>query len=120
VVFTPPSDPDDQQKAWIEQGEELPYSRPPRRGATHCRPQGDFVKLEVNLLSSPLRQVILDVDVTKDSVGRRPRLALASNTKHVQTQVPGRTVAVVIGGSLNRTTARTSTQGSPFLGEFRS
>ena len=89
----------DQQKALIEQGEELPYQVATSSGATSLQFRKANLKLEVTPQITPEGNVILDVDVTKDSVGRATSAGFAINTKHVKTQVlveNGGTV--VIGG----------------------
>ena len=68
-------------------------------GATSLQFRKANLKLEVTPQITPEGNVILDVDVTKDSVGRATTAGFAINTKHVKTQVlveNGGTV--VIGG----------------------
>jgi type IV pilus assembly protein PilQ len=99
VVSSPRVVTADQQKALIEQGEELPYQVATSSGATSLQFRKANLKLEVTPQITPEGNVILDVDVTKDSVGRATSAGFAINTKHVKTQVlveNGGTV--VIGG----------------------
>ena len=99
VVSSPRVITADQQKALIEQGEELPYQVATSSGATSLQFRKANLKLEVTPQVTPEGNVILDVDVTKDSVGRATSAGFAINTKHVKTQVlveNGGTV--VIGG----------------------
>ncbi len=99
VVSSPRVVTADQQKALIEQGEELPYQVATSSGATSLQFRKANLKLEVTPQITPEGNVILDVDVTKDSVGRNTTAGFAINTKHVKTQVlieNGGTV--VIGG----------------------
>ncbi|MDQ7968592.1 MAG: type IV pilus secretin PilQ [Oxalicibacterium faecigallinarum] len=94
----------DQLKALIEQGEELPYQQATSSGATSIAFKKANLKLEVTPQITPDGNVILDVDVTKDSVGRDTPVGLAIDTKHVRTQVlieNGGTV--VIGGIFTQT-----------------
>ena len=89
----------DQVKALIEQGTELPYQTATSSGATALQFRKANLKLEVTPQITPEGNVILDVDVTKDSVGRSTSAGFAIDTKHVKTQVlveNGGTV--VIGG----------------------
>ena len=89
----------DQQKALIEQGEELPYQVATSSGATSLQFRKANLKLEVTPQITPEGSVLLDVDVNKDSVGRATAAGFAIDTKHVKTQVlveSGGTV--VIGG----------------------
>ena len=70
VVSSPRVVTADQQKALIEQGEELPYQVATSSGATSLQFRKANLKLEVTPQVTPEGNVILDVDVTKDSVGR--------------------------------------------------
>jgi type IV pilus assembly protein PilQ len=86
-------------KALIEQGTELPYQSATSSGATSVQFRKANLKLEVTPQITPEGNVLLDVDVNKDSVGIRTDNGFAIDTKHVQTQVlveNGGTV--VIGG----------------------
>ena len=97
----------DQIKALIEQGEELPYQVATSSGATSMQFRKANLKLEVTPQITPEGNVILDVDVNKDSVGRDTAAGFAINTKHVKTQVlveNGGTV--VIGGIFDAERAR--------------
>jgi type IV pilus assembly protein PilQ len=89
----------DQLKATIEQGTELPYQVATSSGATSLAFRKANLKLEVTPQITPDGNVILDVDVNKDSVGQATLQGFAIDTKHVKTQVlieNGGTV--VIGG----------------------
>ncbi|HNB47574.1 MAG TPA: type IV pilus secretin PilQ, partial [Burkholderiaceae bacterium] len=89
----------DQVKALIEQGTELPYQTATSSGATAISFRKANLKLEVTPQITPEGNIILDVDVNKDSVGQQTTAGYAINTKHVKTQVlveNGGTV--VIGG----------------------
>jgi hypothetical protein len=87
VVSSPRVITADQQKAIIEQGEELPYQVATSSGATSLQFRKANLKLEVTPQVTPEGNVILDVDITKDSVGRATTAGFAINTKHVRTQV---------------------------------
>ena len=84
IVSSPRVITADQQKALIEQGEELPYQVATSSGATSLQFRKANLKLEVTPQITPEGNVILDVDVTKDSVGRSTTAGFAINTKHVQ------------------------------------
>ncbi|MDB5841287.1 MAG: type pilus secretin PilQ [Herminiimonas sp.] len=89
----------DQLKATIEQGTELPYQVATSSGATSLAFRKANLKLEVTPQITPDGNVILEVDVNKDSVGIQTLQGFAIDTKHVKTQVlidNGGTV--VIGG----------------------
>ena len=99
IVSSPRVVTADQVKALIEQGEELPYQVATASGATSIAFRKASLKLEVTPQITPEGNVILDVDVNKDSRGTLTPQGFAINTKHVKTQVlveNGGTV--VIGG----------------------
>ncbi|MBL5977352.1 type IV pilus secretin PilQ [Comamonas thiooxydans] len=89
----------DQNKALIEQGTEYPYSVTAPNGATTISFKKAVLKLEVTPQITPEGDIILDLDVNKDSRGETTTQGVAIDTKHVKTQVlveNGGTV--VIGG----------------------
>ena len=118
VVSNPRVIATDQVKSLIEQGTELPYQVASSSGATSIAFRKANLKLEVTPQITPEGNVMLDLDVTKDSVGQSTAAGFAINTKHIKTQVlveNGGTV--VIGGifELNETESETKV---PFLGDI--
>lgn len=104
----------DQTKALIEQGTELPYQVATSSGATSIAFKKATLKLEVIPQITPEGNIILDLDVNKDSVGQATAAGYAINTKHIRTQVlveNGGTV--VIGGifELQETDSETKVPG---------
>jgi type IV pilus assembly protein PilQ len=99
IVSSPRVVTADQVKALIEQGTEFPYQSATSSGATSVSFRKANLKLEVTPQITPEGNIILDVDINKDSRGETTAAGIAINTKHVQTQVlveNGGTV--VIGG----------------------
>jgi type IV pilus assembly protein PilQ len=99
IVSSPRIVTADQVKALIEQGTEYPYQTATSSGATAIAFRKANLKLEVTPQITPEGNIILDVDINKDSRGETTTAGIAINTKHVQTQVlveNGGTV--VIGG----------------------
>jgi len=92
----------DQTKALIEQGTELPYQTFATTGAStlaHIQFRKANLKLEVTPQITPEGEVVLEVDVNRDSVGQLTPAGFAINTKHVKTQVRvGDGGTVVLGG----------------------
>ncbi|MBP7567472.1 MAG: type IV pilus secretin PilQ family protein, partial [Burkholderiaceae bacterium] len=114
VVSSPRVVTADQTKALIEQGTELPYQVATSSGATSIAFRKANLKLEVTPQITPEGNIILDLDVNKDSVGQSTSAGFAINTKHIKTQVlveNGGTV--VIGGifELNETESETKVPG---------
>ena len=118
VVSSPRVVTADQVKALIEQGTELPYQIASASGATAIAFRKANLKLEVTPQVTPEGNIILDLDITKDTVGQSTAAGFAINTKHVKTQVlveNGGTV--VIGGIFEETQSDNETK-VPFFGDL--
>jgi type IV pilus assembly protein PilQ len=118
VVSSPRVVTADQIKALIEQGTELPYQVASASGATSIAFRKANLKLEVLPQITPEGNIILTLDVTKDTVGQSTPAGFAIDTKHVQTQVlveNGGTV--VIGGIFTESSTDTETK-VPFFGDL--
>jgi type IV pilus assembly protein PilQ len=118
VVSSPRVVTADQVKAIIEQGTELPYQVASSSGATSLAFRKANLKLEVTPQITPEGNVILELDVTKDTVGQSTSAGFAINTKHIKTQVlveNGGTV--VIGGIFEETVSENETK-VPFFGDL--
>jgi type IV pilus assembly protein PilQ len=105
-------------EALIEQGTELPYQQATSSGATSVSFRKANLALKVKPQITPDGNIIMTLDVNKDSVGQVTAAGLAIDTKHVQTQVlveNGGTV--VIGGIYTQTTNATVTK-VPFFGDI--
>ena len=118
VVSSPRVITADQQKALIEQGEELPYQVATSSGATSLQFRKANLKLEVTPQVTPEGNVILDVDVTKDSVGRATTAGFAINTKHVKTQVLVENGGTVVIGGIFEQLDREDVTKVPWLGDL--
>ena len=124
IVSSPRVVTADQTKALIEQGTEFPYQTATSSGATAVAFRKANLKLEVTPQITPEGNIILDVDINKDSRGETTAAGIAINTKHVQTQVlveNGGTV--VIGGIFEQTEIEDVTKvpvlgDVPFLGNL--
>ena len=108
----------DQTKALIEQGTEFPYQQATSSGATSVAFRKANLKLEVTPQITPEGNIILDLDINKDSRGETTAAGIAINTKHIKTQVlveNGGTV--VIGGIFELTESESETK-VPLLGDI--
>jgi len=117
VVSSPRLITADQTKALIEQGTEYPYSVTAPNGATTIAFKKAVLKLEVTPQITPEGNIILDLDVNKDSRGETTSQGVAIDTKHIQTQVlveNGGTV--VIGGIFEMEETNNETK-VPLLGD---
>jgi type IV pilus assembly protein PilQ len=117
VVSSPRVITADQVKALIEQGEELPYQVATSSGATSLQFRKANLRLEVTPQITPEGNVILDVDVNKDSVGRATAAGFAIDTKHVKTQVLVENGGTVVIGGIFEQTDREDITKVPFLGD---
>ena len=117
VVSSPRVVTADQQKAIIEQGEEIPYQVATSSGATSIQFKKANLKLEVTPQITPEGNVILDVDITKDSRGAISPGGFAINTKHVKTQVLVENGGTVVIGGIFEQNDREDITKVPFLGD---
>lgn len=108
----------DQLKALIEQGTELPYQVATASGATSIAFRKANLKLEVTPQITPDGNIILDVDVNKDSVGVETRSGFAIDTKHVKTQVLVENGGTVVLGGIFQQTERDSVAKVPLFGDL--
>lgn len=118
IVSSPRVITADQVKALIEQGEELPYQTATSSGATALQFRKANLKLEVTPQITPEGNVILDVDVNKDSVGRATAAGFAIDTKHVRTQILVENGGTVVIGGIFTQNEREDVTKVPLLGDI--
>jgi type IV pilus assembly protein PilQ len=112
-----------QKQATIMQGVEIPYQESASSGATTTQFKNAVLSLKVTPLITPDNRVILDLDISDDSVGQQVTSATGGtvpsiDTREIITQVlvnDGQTV--VLGGILD-TTKSTSANKVPFFGDI--
>ncbi|MBY4696715.1 type IV pilus secretin PilQ [Burkholderia latens] len=108
----------DRVKAIVEQGSELPYQAKVGNGVSGVQFRRATLKLEVEPQITPDGRVVLDLDVTKDSIGEPTAAGPAIHTKHVQTRVEvedGGTVAI---GGIYEQLNRDDVTRVPLLGKI--
>ena len=108
----------DQQPAVIEQGEEIPFQQATSSGATSIQFKKANLKLEVTPQITPDGNVILVVDVAKDSRGVPVGSSFAINTKHVKTNVQVENGGTVVLGGIFTQTEIDSDLKVPLLGDI--
>lgn len=118
IVSSPRIVTADQVKALIEQGTELPYQQATSSGATSIAFRKANLKLEVTPQITPEGNIILDVDVNKDSVGRATANGFAIDTKHIQTQVLVENGGTVVLGGIYEQNERDDETKVPFFGDL--
>jgi type IV pilus assembly protein PilQ len=118
IVSSPRVITADQTRALIEQGTELPYQVASASGATSIAFRKANLKLEVTPQITPEGNIILDVDVNKDSVGQSTAAGFAINTKHIKTQVLVENGGTVVIGGIFELTETESETRVPFLADI--
>ncbi len=118
IVSSPRVVTADQVKALIEQGTELPYQQATSSGATSIAFRKANLKLEVTPQITPEGNIILNVDVNKDSVGRSTTNGFAIDTKHIQTQVLVENGGTVVIGGIYEQNDREDETKVPLLGDL--
>jgi len=108
----------DQVQAVVEAGEELPYQQATSSGATSVAFQKAQIRLQVTPQITPEGNVILDVEVNKDSVGRSTSAGFAIDTKHVKTTALVENGGTVVLGGLFQQIENNVTDKVPFLGDI--
>lgn len=111
-----------QREAIIEQGVEIPYQESASSGATTTRFKKAVLSLKVTPQITPDDRVILDLTVTKDSVGQLVPSATGGfvpsiDTRNIQTQVLVRDGQTVVLGGIMEAERRESVKKVPGLGD---
>lgn len=118
VVSSPRVVTADKVKAVIEQGTELPYQVASASGATSIAFRKANLMLEVTPQITPEGNVILDLDINKDTVGQSTPAGFAIDTKHVKTQVLVENGGTVVIGGIFTQAEQEDTAKVPFFGDI--
>lgn len=118
VVSSPRVVTADQTKALIEQGTEFPYQQATSSGATSIAFRKAVLKLEVTPQITPEGNIILDLDVNKDSPGTPVEGGMSINTKRVRTQVLVENGGTVVIGGIFELNESESENKVPLLGDI--
>lgn len=118
VVSSPRVVTADKVKAVIEQGTELPYQVASASGATSIAFRKANLMLEVTPQITPEGNVILELDINKDTVGQSTPAGFAIDTKHVKTQVLVENGGTVVIGGIFTQLEREDTTKVPFFGDL--
>jgi type IV pilus assembly protein PilQ len=120
VISSPHVVTADQTKATISQGTQIPYNSATSSGATSVSFQNAVLSLEVTPQITPEGNVILNLNIHKDT----PNTTLASNagipidTKQVQTQVLVENGGTVVIGGIYTLDESEMVQKVPLLGDI--
>lgn len=106
------------ETAVIEQGTEIPYRVATSSGATSIEFREASLKLEVKPQIAPDGTVLLEVDVSKDSVGQQTTDGLAIDTRHVKTKVAVADGGTVVLGGIIEKGSNNALSKVPLLGDI--
>lgn len=118
IVSSPRVVTADQTKASIEQGTEFPYPVTAPNGGTVIAFKKAVLKLEVLPQITPEGNIILDLDVNKDSPGEVLNNVRAINTKHIKTQVLVENGGTVVIGGIFELFEDSTESKVPLLGDI--
>jgi type IV pilus assembly protein PilQ len=110
------------REAIIEQGVEIPYQESSSSGATTTQFKKAVLSLKVTPQITPDDRVILDLTVSKDSIGQLVPSATGGfvpsiDTRNIQTQVLVKDGQTVVLGGIMETERRDSERKVPLLGD---
>lgn len=111
-----------QREATIEQGVEIPYQESSSSGATTTQFKKAVLSLKVTPQITPDNRVILDLTVSKDSVGQLVASATGGfvpsiDTREIVTQVLVNDGQTVVLGGILETERREAERKVPYLGD---
>lgn len=118
IISSPRVVTEDKNAAVIEQGVELPYQEASSSGATSISFKKANLRLEVTPQITPDGNVMLDVNVTKDSKGEETRAGFAINNQRVKTKVMVENGGTVVLGGIYQQTESNNVSKVPFLGDL--
>ena len=123
IVSAPRVITSNQKEATIEQGTEIPYQESSSSGATTTQFKKAVLSLKVKPQITPDNRVILDLTVSKDSVGQLVQSATGGSvpsidTRTITTQVLVNDGQTVVLGGIMETTRRTDDKKVPLLGDI--
>ena len=118
VISSPRVITADQRQATIEQGVEIPYQQATSAGATSVAFKKAVLSLQVTPQITPDGNVIMSVEIHKDSVGQNTSAGPAINTNTVTTQVQVENGGTVVLGGIYTSQEQNQTDKVPLLGDI--
>jgi type IV pilus assembly protein PilQ len=123
IVSTPRVITANQREAVIEQGVEIPYQESSSSGATTTQFKKAVLSLRVTPQITPDDRIILDLEVSKDSVGQLVASATGGfvpsiDTRSITTQVLVNDGQTVVLGGIMETSESDSVNKVPLLGDI--
>jgi type IV pilus assembly protein PilQ len=108
----------DQIEATIEQGTEIPYQQATSSGATSVSFKKATLSLKVKPQITPDDNVIMNLNVHKDSVGQNTLAGPSIDTKQIITEVLVENGGTVVIGGIYTQEERSTTNKVPVLGDL--
>ena len=123
VVSSPRVITSDQKEAVIQQGTQIPFSEASSSGATTVAFQDAVLRLTVTPHITPDDSIMMDLDVSKDSVGEvvptgNGGEAPSIDTRKIVTQVLVASGETVVLGGIHETVKRNNITKIPFFGDI--
>ncbi|MCK6370293.1 MAG: type IV pilus secretin PilQ, partial [Gammaproteobacteria bacterium] len=123
VISSPRVITANQKEAFIKQGVEIPYQEAASSGATSTQFKEAVLSLTVTPQITPDNRIIMDLKVTKDSVGQvitneRGGQVPSIDTRSVETQVLVDNGQTVVLGGIYETEQGETVRKVPFLGDI--
>jgi type IV pilus assembly protein PilQ len=118
VVSSPRIITADQVKATISQGTKIPFQKSTSSGATAIEFVEASLKLDVVPQITPEGNIIMTVQINKDSLGTLTSLGREINTKEIKTQVLVENGGTVVIGGIYEQEEASSTSKVPLLGDL--
>ncbi|HEX4911314.1 MAG TPA: type IV pilus secretin PilQ, partial [Permianibacter sp.] len=118
VIASPRLMTANQRESFIETGVEIPYLQASSAGNTNVTFRKAVLSLTVKPLITPDDNVILDLTVTKDSLGVDTPRGPAIDTKEVNTQVLARSGETIVLGGVYEEETFNNVRKVPLLGDI--
>jgi len=118
VVSNPRVITANQKEATIESGVEIPYQEASSSGATSVSFKKAVLSLKVTPQITPDDRIIMDLNVSKDSVGQIYANVPSINTREINTQVLVENGDTVVLGGIYETTKSKDVSKVPLLGDI--
>ncbi len=118
IVSSPRVTTADQQTAKIAQGTEIPYQQASSSGATAVAFKEAELSLEVTPQITPDNNIIMDLEVKKESVGQVFGGVPSIDTQNVKTQVLVANGETAVLGGIYEQTERNQVEKVPFFGDI--
>lgn len=108
----------DKKTAEISQGTQIPYQSATSSGATSTQFRDAVLKLSVTPQITPAGTVILELDVSQDTVGQVFAAGVSINKKQIKTKVTVENGGTVVLGGIFEQSETDTTNKVPLLGDI--